>query len=157
MTRKPVLDTSIHIPGDREQQLAEKRLFETSTMAAAPLASAMAYDGNLAMPHDVVKRSDGKFIIHVFRRPDIPVELGEQVVQMALSRIFGKPPEGTDLLYRDEGEIMRKEGLPRRVLESDSWYIELPYITSMLMPSVEHLRDKLARALQEIFLETRGA
>jgi hypothetical protein len=133
-------------------QVQERKLFDTSTMAAIPASSALANDDNLAMPHDVVGRGDGKIIIHVFRRPDINFDLGEKVVQTALTRIFGKAPEGVDLLYRDEDEIMRVEGLPRKVLPTDSWYIELPYITSMLIPSITHIRDRLAIELQNAYL-----
>lgn len=136
-------------------QVQERKLFETSSMAAVPLSSALANDDNLAMPHDVVKRSDGKIVVHVFRRPDVPFELGEQVVQSALTRVFNKPPEGVDLLYRDEEEIKKKEGLPRKVLATDSWYIELPVVTSMLVPGVEWLRNKLAIELQNAYLELK--
>jgi hypothetical protein len=140
-----------------EEKLADdKRLFNTSTAAAIPLSHAKAYDDNLPMPCDVVKNGDGKIIVHVFRRPDVDPEFGLTVVQKALERILGgRPPEGSELLYRDEDEIMKHEGLSRKVLPTDSWYIELPYITSMLIPSVDYMRDQFAVALKDIFLANK--
>ena len=46
-------------------------------------------------------------------------------------------------------------GLARKVLESDSWYIELPKITSAILPGVDYIRNKLANILQETFLSMK--
>jgi len=143
------------IPTAEELKLADKSVFETSTVAATPLSFAMATEDTRAMPHDVVRNGEGKIVIHIFRRPDIPEQLGAIVVKAALDRVIGRPPEGTDLLYRDEERIMKQEGLPRKVLQTDSWFIELPLVRSMLVPSVDYLRDQLALALQECYLANK--
>lgn len=153
---RPRLDTGI-VTRESELKLAnDKSLFSTSLRAATPLKFSLATDDTIAMPHEVIRRGDGVIVIHVFRRPDVPQELGERVVQKALTSLLGgRPPEGTDLLYRDEEEIKRREGLPRKVMESDSWYIELPRITSLILPDTDYLRNKLVILLQEIYLEMK--
>jgi hypothetical protein len=150
---KPKLDKNILMTEEERQLSNDKKLFQTSTKAALPLSHALAYDKELPMPCDVVKNHEGKIVIHIFRRPDVDQEFGMLVVQTSLERILGgKPPEGTELLYRDEEEIKKREGLTRKVLETDSWFIELPFVTSMLMPGVDYLRDQLARTLRDVFL-----
>lgn len=133
-----------------------ERLEKCSARACTPLKFSEAAGDDMPLPLEVVRNDAGRVVIHVFRRPDIPEEVGEVVVAKAIFEVFGPPrpsqfdADGNlkDCFFRDEEKIRVAEGLKRKVMTSDSWYTEFPEDVSMILPGTDMLRDKLALAVK---------
>ena len=119
---------------------------------------------DMPMPLEVVRNDKGNVVVHVFRRPDVPQEVGEEVVAKAMLSVFGPPHESqrdpktgelTECFFRDEEQIRIAAGLKRKVLPSDSWYMEFTDDLSMILPGTDMLRDKLAVAVKNAWSATR--
>lgn len=133
-----------------------ERVSRASQRACTPLKFAMAIGDDMPLPLEVVRNDSQNVVVHIFRRPDIPMDKAENVVAQAIADVFGPPRESMreksgelmNVFYRDEEAIRLAEGLNTKVLPTDSWYIEFPGSMSAVLPSVDHLRDRLAAAVK---------
>lgn len=161
--RRSVLDRlSGPTPGVRylthkESATWRERIERTSRRACTPLKFSQAMGDDMPLPLEVVRNDQQQVVVHIFRRPDIPAEKADPVVSSAIAQVFGKPSESMrdpktgalkGCFYRDEEAIRVSEGLKRKVLPSDSWYLEFPPEISMILPDSDYLRDKLALAVK---------
>ena len=119
----------------------------------------------MPIPFEVTRNGEGKVVIHFFRRPDVQIKAGGDVVASALEDVFGRPTPSmfdktkkqlVDCFYRDEEAIRVELGLKRPMLKADSWYVEFPVDTSAVLPESDYLRDRLAARIKEHWA-TKGA
>lgn len=82
-----------------------------------------------ALTIDVAERDIGdglsKLNIIIFKAKGIGRDDVEPAILKACKEVFGKNRKHIDLIYRDEREIMRREGLSRPANAFDSWIIEI--------------------------------
>lgn len=132
------------------------KLERCAQRACTALKFSAALGDDMPLPLEIVRNDAGHVVVHIFRRPDVPAEVGERVVAKAMLDVFGPPRPSQldadgqlkDCFYRDEEAIRLAEGLKRKLLPSDSWYTEFPDDVSMILPGTDYLRDKLALAVK---------
>lgn len=144
-----------------EARTIAERIAAQARRACTPLVFAKEQGDHVAMPFEIGRNGERKVVMHFFRRPDVEKEAGSKVVGLALDAIIGKPLPSMprdkktglllDVFYRDEKEIQIANSLPRRLLESDSWYIEIPADASSVLPPSDFLRNKFAIQLQDLW------
>lgn len=134
-----------------ESDMWKDRLTKASTEALKPITLFGVDGGDTPMPFEV-GRVSGKVTMHFFRRPGVSEEAGQRIVVAALTEVFGAPTQETmkenQMFYRDEEAIRQQEGLPRKLYETDSWFVELPTALSSILPPADNLKLKLLAAIK---------